>query len=291
MKINLLIILSLLGLFLNSCSSSSVKEEKETKKDIQPAASQVQNKQSLEKVPEKITPSEAVPEPKLAEVISSPYDRLNEAIRLQNDEAIQKSTSEILTQNSKDLKALNALAMMYYKKSKFEAAEYLLAKALAAHPDSSEVYSNRGLVHLAKNERREAVKSFRKAIELNPQDGIAGANLGAIYVQEKDFNKAVLALEIATKNGFRDYKIMSNYAIALSATGKTKDASEIYERVLKDNPSQKDVMLNYAILLIEEMQRYREGLDLLNRLKFVGATAESRPVIKELENKAKAGLQ
>jgi hypothetical protein len=39
------------------------------------------------------------------------------------------------------------------------------------------------------------------------------------------------------------------------------------------------------------MQKNKEGLDLLNRLKFVGAPPEVRDTIKNLENKAKAGLQ
>ncbi len=232
------------------------------------------------------------PEIKREEKLSvSQYSPLDEAIKQQNDDAIQKASAQILTQSSKDLKALNALAMVYFKRGRLEAATYLLNKALAAYPDSSETHSNRGLVELAKGERREAVKSFRKAIEIDPKNAVAGANVGALYVQEKDYNKALLALDIAVKNGVRDYKTMNNYAISLTGTGKTKEAADIYEKILKENPSQKEVMLNYSILLIEEMQKYKEGLDLLNRLKFVGTGSDSRQVIKELEIKAKAGLQ
>lgn len=271
-------------LVLSACSSSDVQPEAATPTATTNAA--VNTPQAPAVV------DKAVPEIKREEKVApSQYSPLNEAIKSQNDDAIQKAATEILAQNSKDLQALNALAMVNYKKARFESAEYLLGKALAAHPDSSEVYSNRGLVLLAQNERREAIRSFRKAIELNIHNGVAGANLGSLYIQDRDFNKAVLSLEIAVKNGQRDVKVMNNYAIALSATGKTKEAAEIYERLLKDNPSQKNVMLNYSILLIEQQQKYREGLDLLNRLKFVGSAPESRELIKDLENRAKAGLQ
>ncbi|MBC7742046.1 MAG: tetratricopeptide repeat protein [Bdellovibrionaceae bacterium] len=219
------------------------------------------------------------------------YTALNEAIRQQNDDQIQKACSEILTQNSKDTKALNALALVYYKKGRFEAAHYLLNKALSANPNSAEIYGNIGTVLLAKNERREAVKSFRKALQLNPDDAMVGANLGAIYVQEKDYTKALLALEVAVSKGMKDVKVLNNYAVALTAKGRTKEAADFYEKILKENPSQKEAMLNYSILLIEVMNKNKEGLDLLNRLKFVGPSAESRQVIKQLENKAKAALQ
>lgn len=224
-------------------------------------------------------------------VAGSLYDALNEAIKQQNDEQIQKASGEILTQNPKDGRALNALALVYYKRGRFEAAQYLLNKALVSNPNSSEVYGNLGTVLIAKNDRREAVKMFRKALSLNPDDALVGANLGALYVQEKDYSKALLALEVPVKKGMKDQKILNNYAISLAAKGRVKDAADIYQRILKENPSQKEVMLNYSILLIDDMKKYQEGLDLLNRLKFVGPAPESRQVIKDLEIKAKAGLQ
>lgn len=274
-------------LVLSACSSSEVEPDSASGAGSAPNSGSSANTSVSTGAAEKF-----VPEVKREEKISSSqYSSLTDAIKQQNDDAIQKMASEILSQNSKDLTALNALSMVYYKKGRLDAAEYILGKALAAYPDSSEVYSNRGLVLLAQGERREAIRSFRKAIELNPNNAVAGANAGSLYIQDKDYNKAMLSLEIAVKNGLRDLKVMNNYAIVLAATGKVKEASDVYDRLLKDNPSHKEVMLNYSILMIEQMQRYREGLDLLNRLKFVGNSSESREIIKQLENRAKAGLQ
>lgn len=218
-------------------------------------------------------------------------DRLTEAVRAQNDEAISQATTEILTQNPKDVRALNALAMVYYKRGRYEAAEYLLNKAMAIDNDRAELYSNLGLIKMAQGEKREAIQAFRKGLTLNNQDAVIGANLGSIYVKEKDYSKAELALEIPYRKGTKDIKTLSNYAIALTGAGKANKAEEIYEKLMKDNPGQRDIMLNYSILLIDHKQKYREGLDLLNRLKFVGAPSESRNLIKDLESKAKAGLK
>lgn len=279
-------LLILAAIYLSSCSSSPVEKSEDFVEDSYANT----NAEAVESKP--VLAKDEIAEMQKEETVEvSLYDNLNQAVKQQNDEKIQKACSEILTQNSKDIKALNALAMVYYKKARFEAAQYLLNKAIAAEPKSSDLYGNLALVQLAKNERRDAIKSFRKALELNSQDALAGANLGAIYVQEKDFNKAILALEIPVKKGMKDHKILNNYAISLAANGKSKEASEIYQNILKDNPSHKEVMLNYSILLIEEMQKYKEGLDLLNRLKFVGTASESRQIIKDLEVKAKAGLQ
>lgn len=273
-----------IALFVFSCSSTN---ENSTEVPI-----------TSENVPESAADAAvSTDEPQAEEKASPPpvavsmYAALNDAIKVQNDDAIQKASSDILTQNPKDIRALNSLAIVYYKRGRFEAAQFLLLKAIAANGSSSELHSNMGLVQLAKNERRDAIKSFRKALELNPQDAVAAANVGSIYVAEKDYNKAALSLEISVRKGMKDPKIMNNYAIALTATGRVKEAGEIYEKLLKDNPSHREAMLNYSILLIENMQKHKEGLDLLNRLKFVGAPPESRDTIKNLENKAKAGLQ
>lgn len=219
------------------------------------------------------------------------YDNLNRAVKTQSDDDISKAASRILLQNPKDVRALNALALVNYKKSRFDTALYLLNKAIAQNTNNSEVHSNLGLVYLATNERREAIRAFKRALEINPQDGVAAANLGAIYTQERDFNKAVIALEIAYKRGFRDTKVSNNYALSLVATGKKVEAESIYKTLIKENSSNKEALFNYVVFLVDHEQRYKEAIEYINRLKFVGVPSESRNRIIALENKAKAGLK
>ncbi len=282
------LILVLLQIALVACSSTSEQSRSSSEGGNEPLP-QVENEAPAARQAKAEVPAES--EERVAPVPSSMYSSLNDAIKNQNDDTIQRFSTEILTQNPKDVRALNAMALVYYKKGRMDAAQFLFNKAIAANPTSSELHSNLGLVHLAKNERREALKSFRKALEINSRDHIAAANAGSIYAQEKDYNKAALALEIPVKRGTKDVKILNNYANALVATGRVKEAAEIFEKIIKDNPSNREAMLNHAILLIENMQKNKEGLDLLNRLKFVGAPQDSRELIKSLENKAKAGLQ
>ncbi|MFS4459657.1 tetratricopeptide repeat protein [Bdellovibrio sp. HCB2-146] len=222
---------------------------------------------------------------------SSHYSQLNDAVKADNDEAIYKAATQILVQAPNDPRALNALAMYHYKKGRFDLSRYLLSKALGGQGKTSEIYSNLGIVQLAQNERREAVKSFRKALEMNSSDGVAAANLGAIYVSEKDYNKGAMVLETAYRRGVRDPRVLNNYAVALTATGKYDQAERVYQDALKASNSNKEVLFNYAVLLVEHSQKYQQGLEVINRLKFVGGPADTRNRIIALENKAKAGLK
>lgn len=216
---------------------------------------------------------------------------LNTAIASGDSERIRQSSLEVLSRDPKDTKALNALAVSYYKSQKPAAAILLLNKVLSQNPNSAEAYNNLGLVYLQKKEKRDAVESFRKALKLDSGNLAAAENLSAIYAEAHDYDKVIYVLENLVKNSTASVEAMNNYAIALAATGKTDEAAASYAKILERQADQQQVMLNYSILLIDKQQKYKEGLDLLNRLKFVGTDVESRQIINDLESKAKAGLK
>lgn len=215
--------------------------------------------------------------------------QLNEAIRTQSDQEIFNASSQILFDSPNNLKALNAMALFNYKKGKFLAAEYLLRKAIADHPNSSEVHSNLGIVYLGEKKDREAILEFRKALEINSDDVVASANLGSIYVIQKDYTKAQIVLETVYRKGWKDAKTLANYAIALAAGGKFDKSEEIYKTLIKEQNSNKEVLFNYAILQVEHLNKFAEGLETINRLKFIGPPGDFRKRLAALEAKAKAG--
>lgn len=271
-------------LALAACSSSPTKESPEETKTAVAEAPKVEVDEFKDL--EKVEPVRPVTPP-----APSQYAALNEAIKSQSDERIYQASTQILTQSPNDARALNALAMYHYKRGRFDLCRYLLGKAISSSPKTAELYSNLGIVQLAQNERRDAVKSFRKALDINNDEAVAAANLGAIYVQERDFAKAGVVLETAYRKGVRDPRVLNNYGIALTAQGKLDRAEEMYKAALKDSGNNKEVLFNYAILLVDHMQKYQDGLEVINRLKFVGGPADSRNRIIALENKAKAGIK
>lgn len=276
----LLFFIFILG--LSACSSSQKTGEDEQALSLDDP-SPVQN--TVEKQPPKAAESKAVMSDREAK------SELETAIKSQNEERMKDAAEEQLKRVTDHPLALNTLAMYYFRKGKTEYAGYLISKALQKDPQQSALHSNLGLVQMARGESELAIKSFRRAIELNSRDGIAAANAGAIYVKNKDYIKAALVLEIAYDQGIRDAKTVNNYGVALAATGNPKKAKDMYSKALKENSSGKELLLNYAILLIEHLNSNDEGLETLNRLKFIGVPTESRERVSLLENKAKAGLK
>lgn len=226
-----------------------------------------------------------------AEPRGGSHAELSEAIKAQSDSRILTAAEKLLWQSPEDDRALNAAAMVHYKQGRLDLASYLLGKAVGKHPRKSELHGNLGLIETARGNKGEAIAHYRKAIELNPDDSVSAANLGALYVEARDYAKALVVLEIAHRRGFRDSRVLNNYGIALAAAGKHEKALDIYDEALKENANSREALLNKAIVLVEHLDRAKEGLEVINRLKFVGAPSESRERLSLLENKANAGVR
>lgn len=280
--------------FLVACSSSE-KEQDEV--DAPKASSVVKPKTDLTQMstpPPAKAPPPPPPPPVAVEKQAAPANpdqELTEAIRSGNQEGIYRTAVSMLAANPKEAKALNALGLYYYGRSQFGAAELMFAKAAEANPGLAEPHTNLGLVKLVNKERPEAIRHFRKALETDPSNVVAAANLGTMYVQEKDFGKALAALEIAIRRYSQDPKILNNYAIALAATGNKQAAKDNYEKALNIKNNDRDILFNYAILMVDGFKNSKEGMDLINRLKVVGLSPEARNKINALENRARAGLK
>ena len=218
-------------------------------------------------------------------------DALNQMIKKQSDAEIAKTANDLLMANPANMKALNALGVLNYKKGKYKAAEFFLNKALKSHSNEAGLYNNLAMVKLAQGEQREAVKLLKTGLNQKSDDVGILSNLGAIYVGQKDYSNAEVALETVYKRGTKDVKVGTNYATALAANKKYPEATSIYKKLLSDNGSSREIMLNYSIHLVENVKDYKQGLDVINRLKFVGVPEGARNLINDLENKAKSGVK
>ncbi len=289
----IILLSSLLMVVLSSCSSKSkpgsgvdpsIPQSTEGATTIVEESGSNGKKDSKKSVSTTVT---TVSNSKSATAAENPtYKALNQYIKSQEEDNILTEGSSLLMKNPNDVKAINAMAMSYYKRGQYPLAKSLLLRALKVDANSSEVHSNMGVVQLALGDKNEALKSFKKSIELNPNDYVGAANAGSLYVVEQDFNKASVVLEMAYSKGYRNPKVLSNYAIALVATGKYEKADQVYREASKENSNNKEVLFNHAILLIQFLKKNEEGLEIVRKLKFLGVPDESRKKLQELQTMA-----
>lgn len=283
----LIFVLAALG-FIAGCASEAPKPEENQADQTTATAAPWDNDPAP---PQAVKRKEPVKNERSAPESSDPNGELTAAIKAQSDDRILTAAHDVLKVRANDSRALNAMGVVAYKRGRFDLAAYFFDKALQKSPNQSDIYNNLGLVDLARKQQSLAIKNFRHAIELNPNNGSAAANLGAIYVQAKDYSKAATILEIAYRQGPRDVNVLNNYGIALAGVKKYDQALKVYEEAAKASPNNREVLLNQAILLVENLDRPKDGIELIDRLKFLGAPDKSRERLSSLENKAKAGLK
>ena len=92
------------------------------------------------------------------------------------------------------------------------------------------LHNNLAVVQLSKDDQRSAISSFRRAMQLDSDYEIGAANLGSLFVEYKDFKRAVDLLNEGYSAVRKDLRrgvavdVANNYALALSGTGETKKA-------------------------------------------------------------------
>ena len=89
-----------------------------------------------------------------------------------------------------------------------------------------------------------AVKSYQKAISLDPENAQAWSNLATSFLQIGSRDLAYKALQEAQRNTFDNWQIMDNFVYVASQIGHVADAIETYHRLLDVKPKH----LNYDCL-------------------------------------------
>lgn len=275
------IILTSLFIIVTACSTSE-KENYEAESEI---VAGVPDQDSSHLPP---TKSEKQASKKIE---TNGQNSLIDAIKSGSDEVIYKSATQALVTNSSDTKALMAMGMYHYRKNRPLMALYFYSKITALKNSTSELYNNIGLAHLSLKDTKEAIRSFRKAFEINPQDLNAAGNLSSLYLQFKDYSKAYIILDSAMKKGTKDVRLLTNFAIANAAKGKIEQAESLYQDVFRQNQNYKEGLYNFAVLQIHYQKKYKEGLETISKLKFLGPGENMKSNIFALEKRANAGLK
>ena len=173
------------------------------------------------------------------------------------ESALLAITSKILNVDPNNIQALNTLGVFYLNTGKTPLAKIIFTRALKKHPKNSSLYNNLGVIALKEGKRKEAIEAFQKSLSYRYSNYASAANLGTLYMQAYEYDLALDPLSLAYSRG-RQYlslthnevvKTGNNYAVALAWSKASRKARNVFEELVKNNPSSVELLLNYAILL------------------------------------------
>jgi Flp pilus assembly protein TadD len=111
----------------------------------------------------------------------------------------EQKMQEYLRLKPEDASAHYGLGRMYRQGLKLDQAKAEFTRCIELQPKQTEGYYQLGDTELQDDEYSDALANFNKTLERNPAHGGALVGIGIIYFKQKQYVKAISALEQATK--------------------------------------------------------------------------------------------
>lgn len=154
-----------------------------------------------------------------------------------------------LTQKKEEAAIHFKMGVVYLNDRNYSDALKELTTAIEIYPDDPSYHNALGLAYFARGLNQDAIKHMQAAIDLDINYSEAYVNLSAVYLVEKDWDKAIAEAKEALKNVFYKTPHFAHYNLAAGYFNKGEYAKAVegYGNAVKIHP-------NYA------MAHYEMGL-------------------------------
>lgn len=178
-----------------------------------------------------------------------------------------EEAKKVLKVEERNTRAMQLLAAAWFAEEKIELTQMVLENAIAIDPEDGALHNALGMVHLALEQKPQALASFAKAGELQPGLAEARNNHGAMLVEAQDHAAAEVELKAALASAPDFVAAQLNLGNALRGQGRIEEARAAYERALKLDPELDEAWFNLGILYldspvpsVEDLARYQQSL-------------------------------
>lgn len=156
-----------------------------------------------------------------------------QTITWQNNEVFWRHTLEI---NPRSFLAHNNLGALYMMAGKLPEAAAELEAARQLKPDDADTLVNLGMTRLQMGQVAPAKGLLQAGLRVRPGDPKAHLLLGMIALQGKDFAAALDHLQAVSNAEPQNLLARTNLALALKGLGRTGEARQVLEDVLRQAP-------------------------------------------------------
>ncbi len=137
--------------------------------------------------------------------------------------------------NSGDAGAWFRLGNAYARNEQYRKAEESYREALSIDPGLEEVLQALGAASFNQGNYRNALVYFTKYHALSPDDSLRNYDLGNVFLQLQEYDKAIAAYQRAIANSASFDLAYYNLGVCFARTGKGAEAEEIYQLLVKKN--------------------------------------------------------
>lgn len=117
-------------------------------------------------------------------------------------------------------------------------AEQFLQNYLASNKDSTHIWYAFGYLNYLKADNEKAEKNFKEALKMNPENGLALNNLGAIFSEKKQYALAIEKVKSAIQTNPKEFMFFSNLQKIYQEMGEPDRFANEYKNLLQKNSKQ-----------------------------------------------------
>ena len=183
----------------------------------------------------------------------------------------EKTLQTVLAVDSSNQLAYENLARLYYDRGRLKDKSYLLLAGLvikqatdvlkAENVESADLYNLSGLLLMERDDQVAALRSFKKAAEVNPKHADAHMNMALIAINFRDYKTAEESLTVAVKDPRQKSNVEAYLGLGVAQRGlrKYKEAETSFKKAMDMAKNDPRPLYNLGILYQEHIGATQEG--------------------------------
>ena len=172
------------------------------------------------------------------------------------DKEKEKLLLEDVNSNPESLDKKRALADFYIDAGKLSLAYEVYQDILKLNECDIQALLNSGSIKFYSKQYKDSETFFKRGIEIEPENSLLHYNLGNVYAEINDFEKAHREYRLAFENGMNNAQICNAMGVLYSDHGKFADAKAFFIRALSLDPENAECYSNYGTLC-QRMKDYK----------------------------------
>lgn len=182
----------------------------------------------------------------------NPFALFDQALKAESKEKFEEAEKlylESLAVKEDYLEAMYNLGCLYFLQEKYHLAKDYLSKASALRPDFAQCFTALGHVYQKLKENDEAIRSYQKALKLDPENYGALLSTAEIFREKGKFETALLCLEPIEEKYPESAQLHFQLSMNYIALGQIKPGLNSLEKAVRLEPKNPQIRNFYHSLL------------------------------------------
>lgn len=164
------------------------------------------------------------------------------AAEVKDFDVVNKYAQLAIESNPSSASAMASFALFYNHQENYMNALSWANKAIAAVPKYARGYNVLGIINYSKGDDAEAIKNFRKAMQLDPKNVDAYYNLATMYCVRNNFESALTTAKKGIQIAPKSPRLYNVLAWAYRLKGENEKAIQSYKQVLELDSNNVDAL-------------------------------------------------